>query len=79
MSFPQLEFFGGNWITFCSVSPLGSGTLKDSFSFCIFILTPDEAEEETAHSPDLNHQLWQLQCIYRCCFANSVDLVLEDA
>lgn len=70
----------GNFITFYSVSPLGSGTLKDTFLFCTFsILTPNEAEEETGLSPDLHHQLWQIQCIYCSCIANSEDLVFEDA
>lgn len=70
MSFPQLRFGGCNCITFWSVS----------FLFCTFsIPNPDEAEEETGLSPDLHHQLWQLQYIYCCCFANSVDLVIEDA
>lgn len=59
---------------------MGSGTLKDTFLFCTFsILTPNEAEEETGLSPDLHHQLWQIQCIYCSCIANSEDLVFEDA
>lgn len=62
------------------MSPLGPGTLKGPFLFCAFsILTPDETEEQTGLVPDLHRQLWQLPCIYCCCFAYSVDLVLEDA
>lgn len=65
---------------FKSVSPLGSGTLKDTFLFCAFsILTPNEAEKASGLIPDLPHQLWQIQCIYCSCIANSEDLVFEDA